>query len=251
MNQRIKHVVFWQNIASHLQVPYIQRIKDKRPDWEVHLVVDSCMNARRANLGWKNPILDLPRNKVLCYEKPDRQVVESLLSLPNALHLLGGIKGNSNAREVIAAKKHQQFMLGLISEDVDLRGMRVITRRMASWGIERPLVSKFDIVFCFGRSAVDWYSSCGFLESKLVPFAYSVEATKLALRKERIGLAGKSSRPLKVIYVGALTIRKDVQLLLSAISCFRNSQFDNVALTVAGGRPQSSGTRAAGIAVRD
>ena len=138
MNQEIENIIFWQNIVSPHQFPYIRRIPAVRPNWKVHLVVDALGSRHRTEMGWNNHDAVQDENLEILVS-PHKKKVDELLNLPNAIHLLGGIKENSNCRRVIEARSLGQFKLGLISEHVDLRGSRAITRRLASWAIERPL----------------------------------------------------------------------------------------------------------------
>lgn len=231
----VRNLVFWQEIISILQLPYLRAIASIRPHWNVQLVVDMAECQLRKNMGWAFDSTPVQSNFQIVVA-PSSSEKTRLLSLPDALHLLGGIRGSVNSKQVIEAQRDHGYKIGLITEDVDLRGVRAITRKLASFVIERPLRHKFDIVFCIGRSSAKWYQYCGFDKRALVPFAYSVDTHQFAEHaKENV-----ASNILRILFVGELTRRKNVRLLLNSMSHFSNSDFRGASLTIVGVGPEAT-----------
>lgn len=208
-------IVFWQNILSPHQLPYIVHLNDDERVDSVVVVVGEVMNNVRINMGWevKNfPGLD--RCKV--YINPTDEVIERLLSemSSDSWHMFSGIRAF-----------HFVFKALKISLKYDLKRAIIVERpftyfngcanlkpiflhRLRFYLLDSKYVSDISKVFAIGNDAVRYYKSL----SKHWDVHHFIYCTIDAGFKHSLVKADG----IRFLFVGSLSLRKMPMLILEA-----------------------------------
>lgn len=174
-------IVFWQNILSPHQIPYIKHMINYVQVDEVILVVGEDLSSDRKEMGWTIPNLGEASNfKVLV--SPQKDVIDELFSKDqeNSWHLFSGIRGfkfvfdaikislNYNVKRGIITERPNTFAFGLSN------GKPLWLHRIRFLLQDRKYAKYFDKVFAMGDDAVEYFKSV-YNKWEVIPFAYSTE----------------------------------------------------------------------------
>lgn len=169
-----RHFVFWQNILSPHQTPYLRSLADL--GHEVTVVAEEAMTPDRMAMGWNVPDLGRARVVVGPGAVEIRRLIES--SPKESIHVMAGARwyplGNQAVKQCIASGRR----LGIITEAPDPRGI-LGCGRWAKYTVER--YSKgfhYDFVLAMGEMGVTWFRRCGYPARSLFPFAYVTEPAR-------------------------------------------------------------------------
>ena len=200
-------LVFWQNILSPHQVPFLRCLAEL--GHEVTVITITSMTADRAALGWKAPNVGCAHVII----DPEAAEIQRLIkSSPKAsIHVMAGARwyplGNQAVKHCIESKRR----LGIISEAPDSRGI-LVYGRWIKYAVERFSIGfRYNFVLAMGEMGVRWFRRSGYLARTVFPFAYVTEPVS--------GLQ-VTPRPsfLSVLFVGRLVKLKGVDLLLRAFA---------------------------------
>jgi glycosyltransferase involved in cell wall biosynthesis len=208
-------LVFWQNILSPHQAPFIRALADQ--GHQITVVTDESMSADRVALGWKVP--DHGRAKITI--APKDSAVQRLIenSPKDAIHVIAGARwkplGNLVERQCLAAHRR----VGIITEAPDPRGFAGYGRWVKYTKERFTTGSRFDFILAMGEMGTRWFRRCGYPAQKLFPFAYVTEPVPLVEAKN----AGEKSG---FLYVGQFIVRKGLDILLQAFAASSSSQIE-------------------------
>jgi len=207
------HVVFWQNIVSPHQAPFLRSLADL--GHEVTVVAGEAMTTDRLALGWKVPALGRARVVVAPGAEEVCRLIEN--SPKEGIHVMAGARwtplGNLAVRECLASKRR----IGIMSEAPDPRGL-LGCGRWAKYAVERCAKgSHYDFVLGMGEMGVRWFRRCGYPDRTLFPFAY---VTEPAPRTRANVPAGA---PV-LLYAGRFIALKGLDLLLRAFAAVPSQQ---------------------------
>ena len=199
-------IIFWQNIISPHQSPFIRALS--LAGHEVTYVAVEAMSKERSVMGWGTP--DLGRTRIVL--NPTHSQIRCLVerSSPEAIHVIAGARWNSMGKIATRSCFALNRRLGIMSEAPDQRGGMGMLRFL-KYNAERIFFGRdFDFVLAIGESGVHWFRRCGYTPGRLFPFCYVTENATV-----------KSASPsghVKILYVGRLIPIKGVDLLLRAFS---------------------------------
>jgi glycosyltransferase involved in cell wall biosynthesis len=201
------NIVFWQNIVSPHQAPFLRALADFGN--EVTVVAAESMTADRLALGWEVP--DLRRAHVVV--NPSAVETKRLIekSPKEAIHVMAGARwtrlGNQAVRQCLASGRR----LGIMSEAPDPRGI-LGYGRWARYAIERyARGSRYDFVLAMGEMGVRWFRRCGYPAWRLFPFAYVTEPVRLLHTND-------PANAVSLLYAGRFIALKGLGLLLRAFA---------------------------------
>ena len=238
-----KHLLFFQNCISPHQMPYIEELS-KRVDVEhVWVIAPRLAYSDRAAMGWPETWTTSSEKLTILINPTDQEVVSILVD---------GLRVKDQRCEnyaffsgISAFPEVKHWFLLSLGYDVK-RG--IITE--APFTFDKPLwmhkmrfalkdwryVNRVDYVFAIGESCAKYYQ--GWSKTwKVVPFLYCTKESGVpevgnhGIRKPWIS----GSAELRICFVGALDRRKNVSVLMKALSSVKA---ENVKVTIVGDGPE-------------
>lgn len=205
--------VFWQNILSPHQAPFLRSLADL--GHEVTVVAGEAMTDDRLALGWDVPDLGRARVVVGPGAVETQQLIES--TPPEGIHIMAGARwtplGNLAVRECLASKRR----IGIMSEAPDPRGL-LGCGRWAKYTVERYTKGfHYDFVLAMGEMGVRWFRRCGYPARTVFPFAYVTGPPPLSRAND------PASAPV-LLFAGRFIALKGLDLLLRAFSAVPSKQ---------------------------
>lgn len=243
-------LIFFQNCVSPHQMPYIEALS-KRDDVEhVWVIAPRLAYSERAAMGWPETWKNSSDKLTILVAPTDEEV----------LSVMGqGYSSQSCSGKASKARDWSQeycFFSGIsafpevlhwfkLSLGYDLK-RGIITE--APYTYDKPLwmhkirfalkdwkyVKCVDYVFAIGENCAQYYR--GWSKNwKVVPFMYCTEEkdARLVISDERLGIG--DDNPMKICFVGALDRRKNVSVLMKALSLVKA---ENVKVTIVGDGPE-------------
>lgn len=213
---KLTRLVFWQNIVSHLQVPFIREVS-KRFTGEVSIIVPEELSQERINLGWHVPEYT---PAVLIINPMKDQIIDFINQKPTeTCHIFSGVRA---FKMVFLAYKHSlqvDTKRIIISESCDWRGIKGLMRLCIGKTDRIKWNRKIDAIYAIGKLGEQWFRKCGYPERKIIPFAYFVEPL------ESMEILKREDQIFHLIYIGQCIYRKGVDLLLNALSQINNIEW--------------------------
>lgn len=210
-------VWFWQRMVTP-HMAYLASSLAKRGH-AVSYFAEQTMSPERASLGWKAPSLDNVNVRVAASPQDAKSLVASAPS--RTIHLTQGLRANGNvaaAQKEIAARQDRHFAL---IEQVDQRGLKgVVKRPLYAWHLHR-WTKNLDGILAIGVDTSAWLKRLGPHELPVLPFAYFLP--NHAEQRHQ-----KHSQSFRILFVGALIRRKNVELIFQALSGFAHHDFELV-----------------------
>ena len=210
--REIRRLVFWCNIPSPHQLPYIRELAALPEFEDVVLVAAGGISMDRASLGWENPVT----GRVRLFITPNAATVVQLLSMDpqKTVHLLGGLRGHPYGPPVLKGRLREGFGCGLISESPDDRGWKGHLRRFRYFVEAVRYHRRIDFILAMGENGTRWFRGAGWPGGTLFPFAYVTESFPV---KPEARAGNEPARTVQLAYVGRLIYQKGVDLLIRAL----------------------------------
>ena len=209
----LSRIIFWQNIVSSLQVPFIREVA-KKFKGDVILAVPRKLTDERVNLGWAVP--DCSPAKLIV--NPAQKQIEELIQnrSKETCHFFSGMRGYPFVWSAFVASLNVKTFRAIISEPSRWQGfnggLRLLRGRFDVWRYGESI----NYIFAVGGLAVRWFKMCGFADRKIVEFAYFTDRPKSGHCSE------STDGAYKIVFVGQCIKRKGIDLLLQALSGLRD-----------------------------
>lgn len=204
---------FWQNIVSHLQLPYIREIAKQNIDYEIFLIVPEVLGKERKNLGWNEEVETELKNLSIVVEEDLANLSSYFKSDKNHHHFFSGIRATPLVLSALKESLKHDVKRHLIVEGPFYYSHSKSLHLLKTFFFERQYFKHIDKVFAIGHHATDWYRLWGFRDHQIIPFSYCVD-----LGCNVIDSFKNEHERLKCIYIGSLSHRKGVDLLLQSMS---------------------------------
>lgn len=203
------NVFFWQNCISPHQVPYIRRISEDERVGRVVLIAPRVDYEERKEMGWNANDM-LHGSQLEYYVKPSQGKIEELMLFEPAhsIHLFSGIRGDAETFQFFLKSRQYPLKRGFIQEPPYTYDKPLWAHYVRFFLQDRKFIKDFDYVFAIGEDAVSYFRSWS-KRWKVVPFIYCVEESPI--------YSFAKDKQLSVCYVGSLSRRKNVSVLLKAI----------------------------------
>lgn len=213
------NLFFWQNCISPHQVPYIRKIKnDPRVD-NVYLISPFIDSDERKNMGWSSA--DYAKQRDLdVYIEPTRSKIDELMRIDpeKSVHLFSGIRGDKNVFQYFLQSLEHNLKRGFIIEPPFTYNKPLWAHYVRFFIQDSKYIGCFDYVFAIGEDSVKYYTNIS-KRWKVIPFVYCTETPQLMVPSDKV-----NDKPLSIVYVGSLSCRKNVMVLLKALK--RNEELD-------------------------
>lgn len=220
------NLLFFQNCISPHQIPYIRECAKDRRIKGVHLIVPRTDYVERKEMGWDSTHL-LEGTLIRLWLKPtDEQIVQLLKEMEEAVCLFSGIRADTDVFRWFKLSFAYMVRRYIITEPPLLYGKPLWIHYLRFFIQDYKYVSYIDGVFGFGDMAVRYYRSIS-THWDVFPFQYVTETVKRTLPFP----SGK----VKLLFVGSLIHRKNVQIVIDALK--NNSEID---FTLVGDGPERS-----------
>ncbi len=205
------NIIFWQNCVSPHQIPYIKEISKDIRVQKVTLITPRLDFKERIEMGWDSKSL-LEGTDIEFHLKPDTKTVLEIFSRNenDSYHFFSGIHADSNIYEWFRLSLEYNIIRGIITEPPFTFNKPLWVHKIRFLLQDRKYISKINYVFGIGDDAVDYYRFWS-KRWKVISFIYCTE-NNIKLSKEH------NKKELKLVYVGSLSKRKNVIVLLRAFS---------------------------------
>jgi len=211
------NIFFWQNCISPHQIPFIKEICNDSRVQSVSLITPRIDYKERQEMGWNSNAL-LTGTNIKFYLSPDDETVSRLLtnSQHDSFHLFSGIRADMFVYSWFCKSLDFKVKRGIITEAPFTYHKPLWMHKIRFFFQDRKYIPKIHYVFGIGDAAVKYYSNWN-NNWKVIPFIYCTES------KDKSQILTPSHNILKLVYVGSLSKRKNVIVLLKAISLLHSN----------------------------
>lgn len=215
----MKRIVFWENIVSQHKLAYWEYLAKSNQVSEFVLVVEQALSSQLKTQGWQSEVPELP--KFVLIVNPSNQSINDLLlkDIPNSFHVFSGIKAIPMVYKAFQLSTNYNLNRILLTESVNINGVRSVVRRLASVFIERKFLKHYDIVLGSGANTKSWYIECGVKAKNFYSFLYSISGIETVKKKS------DPTINLRFLFIGQLIERKGLDILLNALSGVKTSKW--------------------------
>jgi glycosyltransferase involved in cell wall biosynthesis len=211
-------IVFWENIVSQHKLPYWKYLAKSGQVSQFVLVVEQELSSQLKEQGWQTDIPNLQNFSVVV--NPNSEVIRKILSekTHTSFHIFSGIRAVPMVYSALKISFVYNVKRILLTESVNTLGLRFITRRLASFFIERKYLKHYDIVLGSGKKTKNWYLECGVKPKNFYSFLYAVKSidSEIAIVK---------NQKLKLVFVGRVEKAKGLDVLLEALKTLKGKKF--------------------------
>lgn len=220
------NLLFFQNCISPHQIPYVRECaKDERVD-SVYLIVPRTDYDQRTEMGWDSSKL-LKGTSIIHRVMPRDEEVEILLKKNTGNHcFFSGIRADADVFRWFKMSLAHNVKRFIITEPPLTYKKPLWMHYIRFYLQDYKYVRYINGIFGFGQAAVDYYRSISGRWS-VFPFQYVTESYR---RQSDMFPQGK----LKILFVGSLSPRKNVGVVLKALA-----GIDDIEFTVVGDGEES------------
>lgn len=211
---------FWQNTNSIHQSSFLKAIA--KSGNVVTLIVTEPLSERRLRMGWSEPLLENVNVIDISREKKNdwQSIIESNCSL-STLHIFSGIDAFPGVQKALDCAVNKKCNVAVLSEPMDSRGWKGKLRLLRGYWHKSKYNRKISFLLGIGDKAVFQFHRWGFHESKVFPWAYTVEEGNATLPES-------SGDTFSLVFVGSLIKRKGYDLLIAALEIIKDRVDFNV-----------------------
>lgn len=226
-------LVFWQNIVSMIDLPYIiGASKDKRITETI--VVSNDINPERKEMGWDAIIPGIERCKL--YVNIDDDTIDELIRTDpeNSFHMFSGLNAYPHVYRPFLMSLKYPVRRGVTSERPFTYACGcdwvkpLWMHRLRFWMRNYSIMDKIDTILEIGKDSSDYYRSL-YNKWNVYSFAYCTR------ENNEMRIESLDPTVLQVIYVGSLSLRKSVITLLKAVRVLKEKGYEkNISISIVG-----------------
>lgn len=167
---KIRRIVFWEPSLSPHKIDLIHAIKQVNPNIDILYLSARGMSESRKKLGWTEQGFDE------CIVNPSLDFIAKVLSedISTTFHIFSGLKGGVMFEHALPLVKKNKVQFILLSEPRANEGFKGFLRYLHSWCSEIWIREQVSYVFAIGVNGPKWFSSVGYQQDKIKPFAYFI-----------------------------------------------------------------------------
>lgn len=203
------NLIFFQNCISPHQIPYIREcINDTRIN-NIYLIVPRIDYSTRKELGWNSSDL-LTGTFIQCLLKPTDNDIHALLKeqIENTFCFFSGIRADKDVFRWFKISLSYQIKRYIITEPPFTYKKPLWMHYIRFFIQDYCFIKKINGIFGIGEQAIKYYHNIS-NKWKIFPFQYVTETTQRTLPPP----SGK----IKLLFVGNLTPRKNVKIVIKAL----------------------------------
>lgn len=216
------NIAFFQNCISPHQMPYIEALSQRNEVGKVYVIAPRVTYGMRKDLGWPESWTE-SGEKLEVKINPEDSEVEAILKEINVA-MFSGIIAFTEVQHWLDLSLSYTIKRGVITEAPFTYGGKPLWLHWLRFWIKgRRYILHIEWIFAIGETCAKYYASIS-KKWKIVPFMYSTAMPDY----KPVEVTGDR---MKVLFVGALEPRKNVESLLKTTNMLK----DKVIVTIAGG----------------
>ena len=224
-------LIFWQNIVSPHQIPYIGKLRELDSNLTIFLVVEKRLSKQRKRMGWTEGISKYEKNVELIIDPDESQISDLFKRYNKSENFFSGLRLSQMVNIAFKMSLNHNVKRHLIVEGPfyfnRLKSLHTLKTRL----FEQKYFKYIDKVFCIGQDAREWYSKWGFNSQRTIPFAYCVDWSCASAE-----IQDRHSSPLRLLFVGSLIKRKGLDNFFTQL----NKIDEHIHLDIIGNGPELS-----------
>lgn len=213
-------LLFFQNCVSPHQIPYIRELVNSFTIEEVVLIVPRYDSDERRKMGWRGKVLLENAGIHFVFSPHDDEVKKLLECSKSSCCLFSGIRADRDVFRWLKLSLNYSVKRYIITEAPFVYRKPLWMHYIRFYLQDYKYVSKIDGIFAIGDDAERYYKKIS-QKWKVFPFQYVTEDV------QRTQSVPQGS--LKLLFVGNLCKRKNVQIVIRALK-----GIDSVEFTVIG-----------------
>lgn len=224
------NILFFQNCISPHQMPYIEYLPYFKEINDIVIIVPEADLETRKNMGWNTTAsLNIPNARIII--KPSLSQIEDLYkqySDRNTWCMYSGINSFSFISKCFKLSLKYSIRRGIITEPPFIYKHPLWQHAIRFLIKDYKYIKYIDKLFVMGNDYIKYYR---FWSShwEVIPFIY---CTKWIERKINLNIINDNK--LKILYVGSLSHRKNVQLLLNASTALNKQEKSSIHIGIIG-----------------
>ena len=216
MSKSNHSIWFWQTMLT----PHMGALAAALAElgYNVNFVANEILSEERIKLGWKKAELGKAKFKLV---KNKNAVISLAKKVPkNSVHFYQGLRGNGLVSEAQKILQKCDVRHWVVLEKVDDKGWRGKLRGILYHILFLYWRKYLEGVLAIGYRNKEWIVERGIKENLVYPFAYFLKIPKINEQKIKFRKTIKKS-PYRFIFVGLLSSRKKIDLLINAIAALK------------------------------
>jgi glycosyltransferase involved in cell wall biosynthesis len=204
---------FWQTMLT----PHMGSLAAAlaKRGYNVNFVSNEILSKERLKLGWEKAKLSKAKFILAINENNIGRIVEKITK--NSIHFCQGLRGNGLVNYTQKILRKRGLRHWIIIEKIDDRGLKGKFKRVLYRLLFVYWKKYLEGVLAIGCGTKNWIIKLGINKKKIYSFAYFLKSPKISSRKMQFGKKIKN-RFYRFIFVGQLIKRKNIELLINAIS---------------------------------
>lgn len=207
------NLIFFQNCVSPHQIPYIRECVNDERIKKVYFVSPRIDYGMRSDMGWSNDKLLNEQGTEFLLSPTDQQIQELLLNVGDANCLFSGIRADADVFRWLNLSLSYNVKRYIITEPPYIFDKPLWMHYIRFFIQDYKYVKHIDGIFAIGESCEKYYRSISKCW-KVFPFIYVTESYEVS--------SVELSDELQILYVGSLSKRKNVKILLEALRGNKN-----------------------------
>lgn len=226
------NILFFQNCISPHQMPFINELHNIKDVSDIYVIVPEADMDTRKNMGWNSSEYQLSNSKVNFLINSENQEIVTLLKKYNNTEtwcLFSGINSFPFVAKYFKLSLKYHFKRGIITEPPFLYNhplwQHAIRFAIKDW----KYIKYIDKLFVMGDDFLSYYK---FWSKKwdVIPFMYCTEWKERNINH----IPNTQYHNLKILFVGSLSARKNVQLLFKAIKSLQKQEQKSIEIGIVG-----------------
>ena len=209
-------IIYWENIISQHKVPYWNFLAKSDKVAQFILVVEQELSEDLKSQGWENGFESNAKSELIVNPSESKIIDLFKNNIEDSYHVFSGIRAIPMVFNAFKISLSFPVHRILLTERVNLFGIRILTRRLATLFIERKYIKHYDIVLGSGSKTKEWYLECGIKELHFFPFMYSVSYPKT------VEIPTTIHKPVRFVFIGRLIKLKGLDVLFLALGKLSN-----------------------------
>ena len=206
----LRSIVFWYNAPTVHQYALIRALANEHAPRITVAAFNELLPDRR-EMGWEEPDFGAATRVIVRSEAARREIIAAHAG-PDSLHVFSGIHGFPPVYRSLRAVMRTGARIGVMAIGPETRGIAGLLRFAKHRAYATRVRHRVDFVLASGHMGVAWYRSVGFAADRVFEFGNFSNLTNPAASRH----AGEPA--MRLIYVGTLTKRKGVEVLLRALA---------------------------------
>ncbi len=211
-------IIYWENIISQHKVPYWNFLAKSDKVSQFILVVEQVLGDDLKSQGWESELESHSKLEVIVNPSESKIIDLFKNNIENSYHVFSGIRAIPMVFTAFKLSLSFPVHRILLTETINLNGVRGITRRLYAVINERKYLKYFDLILGSGLSTQKWYLENGFRSDNFYSFLYCVDYPKKQYNEDFFIKKSK----FQLLFVGQLIERKGLDVLINALGLISN-----------------------------